>query len=62
MHVYNPNGTRIYNLGGLEVWIFPTTRSRVAMETFEKEGDDWVPEAVSIIVLGPADVLVMPSG
>ncbi|KAK2036351.1 hypothetical protein LZ31DRAFT_536483 [Colletotrichum somersetense] len=62
MHVDNPDGTWVCNLGGLKIWIFPTNRSRDTMEMFEEEGDDWVPEAVNIIVLEPGDVLVMPPG
>ncbi|KDN70414.1 hypothetical protein CSUB01_11680 [Colletotrichum sublineola] len=62
IHVDNPDGTWVCNLGGLKIWIFPTNRSRDMMELFEKEGDDWVPEAVNIIVLEPGDILVMPPG
>ncbi|KDN60765.1 hypothetical protein CSUB01_05957 [Colletotrichum sublineola] len=62
MHVDNPDGTWVCNLGGLKVWIFPTNRSRVAMKMFEREGDDWVPEDINVIVLEPGDVLVMPPG
>lgn len=61
-HVDNPDGTWVRNIWGLKVWIFPANWTATEREVFEEEGDDWIPQAVKIIVLEPGDILVMPPG
>lgn len=60
-HIDNPDGTWAFNVFGRKVWIFPRDRSKESLQEFARDGDDWAPRVV-FVVLEPGDTLVMPAG